>query len=596
MVLQYLDTQLSDEQKELIHFHTPVAQAMFRALDNALINNDNGIGLPHFAEQNPLIVRDITFYLDKLNIAKTRITRKFARLEINTEFINTPSFQQWRMDSKFNSSIMRADCNEHASDLVKVNGSHIRTGLNRRGFAKVAKNEFTYDTTYLAEYREGIEANLIKSIRIGIENGKIKDKFYSDSANYKRLVSEVLDFYLINNGSYNLEANISDMRGRSIYKALKRIGNPISSKDFRALLVVPADQALVLTSNNPKIINDIFYFVAELSGSKAPTEVKKIRAGYRAYREHKLPHLDMTSDEGRKELHEYIWLKRIYTKLDDFYANGSVLWDIPVEIDASMSIAQIVGALTNDKRLLESTNVIGSELSDPWYIDGVRRLSAKAVGTPVFYGSSRSAVALIRSKRIDVDKDEVARIRREFASGRFAVMKQFKDTLIQNYNIEQPIIPIKIWNDSFDVHVNKFRTAGSTIVVTEGFDSKARTFKYSFTHKPILVPDYKYMKLFWATCLVHNLDSQIMNTIASNTDKWLLTIHDAIIALPGHAVDFRNQYAYLLKEINRNRYTILNDYRKSIGATSIKSDVAFYKLFKSVIPADDVEFHATAMK
>lgn len=596
MVLEYLTEKLSDEQKELIHFHTPVAQAMFRALDNALINNDNGIGLPHYASINPLIVRDITFYLDKLNIAKTRITRKFARLEINTEFINTPSFQQWRMDSKFNASVMRADRREHASDLVKANGAHIRTGLNRIGFAKVAKNEFTYDTAMLATYRQGIEANLVKSIEVGIANGKIKDKFYSDSANYKKLVSEVLDYYLINNGTYNLEANISDQRGRSIFKALKRIGNPISSKDFRALLVVPADQAFVLTPANQSAINDIFYFIAELSGSKALTETKKIHAGYKAYRTRKLPHLDMDTDEGRKELHEYIWLVRIYNKLDQFYANGSVLWDIPVEIDASMSIAQIVGALTNDARLLESTNVIGTELSDPWYIEGVRRLSAKAVGTPVFYGSSRSAIALIRSKRIDVDKEEVNRIRREFASGRFAVMKQFKDALIRNYSVEQPIIPIKIWNDSFDVHVNKFKSAGSRVVVTEGFDHSARTFKYSFTHEPILVPDYKYMKLFWATCLVHNLDSQIMNRIASNTDKWLLTIHDAIISLPSHAGLFRKQYASLLKEINTNRYSILQEYRKSIGATSMKSDVAFHKLFKSVVPADDTEFLPTAMK
>jgi len=42
-----------------------------------------------------------------------------------------------------------------------------------------------------------------------------------------------------------------------------------------------------------------------------------------------------------------------------------------------------VGALTNDKRLLESTNVVGDTLSDPWHIDGVRRLTAKSIGTPV---------------------------------------------------------------------------------------------------------------------------------------------------------------------------------------------------------------------
>ncbi len=41
-----------------------------------------------------------------------------------------------------------------------------------------------------------------------------------------------------------------------------------------------------------------------------------------------------------------------------------------------------MGALTNDSRILESTGVIGDKLQDPWYIESVRRSSAKAVGTP----------------------------------------------------------------------------------------------------------------------------------------------------------------------------------------------------------------------
>ena len=42
-----------------------------------------------------------------------------------------------------------------------------------------------------------------------------------------------------------------------------------------------------------------------------------------------------------------------------------------------------MGALTNDKRLLESTNVIGDILTDPWNVEGVRRNAIKAAGTPV---------------------------------------------------------------------------------------------------------------------------------------------------------------------------------------------------------------------
>ena len=175
-------------------------------------------------------------------------------------------------------------------------------------------------------------------------------------------------------------------------------------------------------------------------------------------------------------------------------------------------------------------------------------------------------------------------------------MKQFKDALIQNYSVHLPVIPIRIWDDGFEVHVNKFKQAGSTVQVTEATTSTGKT-KYSYTHKPTLVPDYNRMKLFWATCLVHNLDSQILNKVAlQHSNEWLLTIHDAILALPGSASRMRATYARLLKEVNKNRHTILSTYRQSIGATSVKADVAFYKLFKSVVQAEDIEFNASAMK
>jgi hypothetical protein len=77
---------------------------------------------------------------------------------------------------------------------------------------------------------------------------------------------------------------------------------------------------------------------------------------------------------------------------------------------------------------------------------------------------------------------------------------------------------------------------------------------------------------------------------------WMLTIHDAIITLPGHANILRQAYANELKEVNKNRHKIIRDFRKSIGATSTKADVDFYKLSKSVVEAEDQPFLASAMK
>jgi hypothetical protein len=61
-----------------------------------------------------------------------------------------------------------------------------------------------------------------------------------------------------------------------------------------------------------------------------------------------------------------------------------VYWNIPLEIDATMSLAQVVGVLTNDARLLDRTNVINeTTLLDAWHVEGVPRLHTKTVGTPV---------------------------------------------------------------------------------------------------------------------------------------------------------------------------------------------------------------------
>ena len=173
-------------------------------------------------------------------------------------------------------------------------------------------------------------------------------------------------------------------------------------------------------------------------------------------------------------------------------------------------------------------------------------------------------------------------------------MKLFKDALIQNYNVQTPTLQIKIMDDTFTITVNKFKQAGAKIIITEAWNGKK--YQRSFTHEPILIPDYSRMKLFWATCLIHNLDSQVMDKIADATDEWILTIHDAAIVLPGTARRTRKAYALQLKEVNNRRNSILSGFRQSIGATTLKADVAFMKLHTATIQAEDVSFNTTAMK
>ena len=381
MIKRFLDTNLTDKQKEFMLYKDDITQAMISQLEKSIINNDNGIGLPYWSAKNPLIVRNFTFVLVSLNFGKVIATSKYSRFEFNIALLDSKELINYRFNKKMSKFLMRENTELKASNLVKVNKTIVETGLNRPGFAKAAKNPFRYDIDMLMQYFTPIKQNIIKSMTKAAEKGTLNDEYFVDPANYEEVATYCLTQYCVDN-TYNLEYNISDQRGRSIYNASKRVGNPIASKDFRALLVAPA---ILVHRANKEQMGDIYYFIAELLGSKATTERSKIAQGMKWYRERKLPKLDLDTEHDRSELHELIWLTRIYDRLTELYSKATpfIRWDIPLEIDASMSIAQIVGALTNEKRLLERTNAIGSTLSDPWYIDGVRRLAAKAVGTPV---------------------------------------------------------------------------------------------------------------------------------------------------------------------------------------------------------------------
>jgi len=169
-----------------------------------------------------------------------------------------------------------------------------------------------------------------------------------------------------------------------------------------------------------------------------------------------------------------------------------------------MSLAQVVGALTGDKRLLNRTNVIQpNKLQDPWHIEGVRRLSAKKSGTPIFYGSSATVASLLKSANIDIQKDEVKAIRKEFNQGAFSVIKALKDALIKTSNVQTPTYTVIGWNETYTVEVNKYKVAGSDLYPYKVWNSKRNRTKTFFMHKPIRIPDYKQFKLFMATGLIY---------------------------------------------------------------------------------------------
>ena len=479
----------------------------------------------------------------------------------------------------------------YATDMVKTAEGIKATGLVREGFTKCSNLPFKLDTAMLAKYYDAIQLNLTKSM------DKVIEKYPTishDETNYKEITKDLLDKYIFSDGVYNLEGNTSDSRGRAIYNGIKRVGNPISNKDFRACLVVP--QGKIISKSDTKALQEIYLFIAELISDTANSWSQKWLKGMYSYQRRELHDLDLTDAHDRKELHENIWLERIYAKLDQLNEHGSVYWDIPIEIDATMSLAQVIGILTNDARLLDRTNVINeTTLLDAWHVEGVPRLHTKTVGTPTFYGSAQTAVSLLKSKKLDYTKEHIQILNKEFNQGAFGVIKSFKDFLIQHSNVLTPTIDMKIWDDQFEVPVNKFKPVGAKTNAYSAWDSQSKRQVVFLNHSVETVPDYDRFRLYYPTGLVHNLDSQLMNKTLENLNEWAIAIHDAILVLPGSQA--RSKYVEQLEILRANRKSILSTYRQSIGATTKSADIAWAKLMdKTEQLCEVIPFSESALK
>ena len=180
----------------------------------------------------------------------------------------------------------------------------------------------------------------------------------------------------------------------------------------------------------------------------------------------------------------------------------------------------------------------------------------------------------------------------------------FKDLLIKNANITTPTFIAHVWDEKFEVEVNKFKSSGIKYNFTEVYDTEAKKLRKCLTKERVMIPDYRRFKLWTATGLVHALDSIVMNKIlkkfVTEQKQWAIGIHDAVVYMPGNGRAIREEYASLLTEIYDNREEIIENYRQSIGANTLKADIDYMKLTKAVHPISTVghkvRFKRTAMK
>lgn len=341
-------------------------------------------------------------------------------------------------------------------------------------------------------------------------------------------------------------------------------------------------------------VNAVFLFIAELTGSFKAGEGDvndKIACGMEDYCAGYLPRLYLQLEEDRKELHEKIWLERLYNELDRYfmvpnndnkefirrlsvsttvsYRKESFDWTVPIELDASASMLQYMGTLLNDSRLMKMTNVVGDTLEDPWKLKGMSRTMLKKAATPMLYGSSKACYELWQDNGISYTADDIVLYTNEMASGPFGVANLLKEFTINNSNPKAQM-KVKIWNEEFEISCNRYRNVGEKTKAYKIWDSIDERYNVVIHTDTKKVPDLDQFKRYFMTLLVHNLDSQVANKVIGKVmDKygWGIPIHDAFLVSPAAAADVRQWYAEELEAIHKDRKQILADYFKSIGIT-----------------------------
>lgn len=340
-------------------------------------------------------------------------------------------------------------------------------------------------------------------------------------------------------------------------------------------------------------IESIYLFIAELQGYRTGTESGKLAFGRECYLTTKLIELDYSSEDGRSDMHENIWLQRLYDDLDRCFgiddkpyvagifktrsllnkeriedrANPNYSWKCPIELDAGASMLQYIGLLLNDTTLCTRTNLIGTDLQDPWAFEGMPRAQFKHAATPRLYGSSRACHELWNDLNHPYSLDQVRAFNTELASGPLGLADQFKEFIINNVKPTAKM-RVRIWNEEFDIECNRFRNVGEETIRYDIYDTQTHSIRRICHTRTKRMPDLQQFRRYFVTLLIHNLDSQVANRVIGKVmDKygWGIDIHDAFLVSPMAAADVRRWYAEELNTIYTDRETILANYFTSIG-------------------------------
>ena len=214
---------------------------------------------------------------------------------------------------------------------------------------------------------------------------------------------------------------------------------------------------------------------------------------------------------------------------------------------------------------LDLTNVIyNNVLKDAWSNDKLTRKQVKGVGTPTLYGSGQGAKNLWKKNKIEFTKEDIVTWNRELRTGRFKVANMFKDFIIKHCKPTEEMM-VQIKDEKFSINCNRFYTVGQDLHEYSCIDTESDELRTFFNMKTVKVPNLEAFKVYFATLLVHNLDSQIADGMLMDLDGWMLDIHDAFLLHPAKVTEARKHGVKRVRGIRTNRAKILKNFFESVG-------------------------------
>lgn len=232
--------------KEAIGDDAYTADRMFTALWRNYLKDKGTISLPFWADKFESIISFNTV-LKSLSLAgwitSTVIpARNWAEARLNEdkllEYCSIDELEAIRSHKKLDHYTLKMSTSTKFN-ATRVNGKIKDTGLERKGSMLAGRTVFSFDKKCMYDNYETIKLELTKSMDkvnalILASGGNLR----IDRSSYDAISNQMLEFYYNSNDTYTPGNSYNDSRGRAILEMLSKIGNPISNKTFRALLVI----------------------------------------------------------------------------------------------------------------------------------------------------------------------------------------------------------------------------------------------------------------------------------------------------------------------------------------------------------------------